>query len=89
MQAPGPKAAAVVRSLAAGAAAQRDAYHVFRQNSDLVYVRIEDDLVITAGGNEVLTAACPKQIEELERACRSSTSPSSPLSQLAQIRTGT
>jgi Xaa-Pro aminopeptidase len=33
-------------------------------------VRIEDDLVITASGNEVLTAACPKEIEELEYACR-------------------
>jgi Xaa-Pro aminopeptidase len=33
-------------------------------------VRIEDDLVITADGNEVLTRACPKEIEELELACR-------------------
>jgi Xaa-Pro aminopeptidase len=33
-------------------------------------VRIEDDLVITASGNDVLTAACPKEIEELEYACR-------------------
>jgi Xaa-Pro aminopeptidase len=32
-------------------------------------VRIEDDLVITATGAEVLTAACPKEIEELERIC--------------------
>ena len=33
-------------------------------------VRIEDDVVITATGHDVLTAACPKEIEELERACR-------------------
>ncbi len=30
-------------------------------------VRIEDDLVVTAGGHENLTAAIPKQIDELER----------------------
>ena len=32
-------------------------------------VRIEDDILITAGGNEVLTAGTPKTIEEVERAC--------------------
>jgi Xaa-Pro aminopeptidase len=34
-------------------------------------VRIEDDVVVTPGGHDVLTAACPKEVEELERACRS------------------
>jgi Xaa-Pro aminopeptidase len=34
-------------------------------------VRIEDDVAITGTGNEVLTAACPKQIAELEAICRS------------------
>jgi Xaa-Pro aminopeptidase len=33
-------------------------------------IRIEDDVAITADGNEVLTAACPKEIVDVERACR-------------------
>jgi Xaa-Pro aminopeptidase len=33
-------------------------------------VRIEDDVAVTATGNEVLTAACPKEIAELEQLCR-------------------
>ena len=32
-------------------------------------VRIEDDVLVTADGHEVLTAACPKEIEEVEAAC--------------------
>ncbi|HMG21481.1 MAG TPA: aminopeptidase P N-terminal domain-containing protein [Kofleriaceae bacterium] len=34
-------------------------------------VRIEDDVAVTADGHQVLTAACPKEVEELEHACRS------------------
>jgi len=33
-------------------------------------VRIEDDVLVTAGGNEVLTAAIPKSVDEVESACR-------------------
>jgi Xaa-Pro aminopeptidase len=32
-------------------------------------VRIEDDVLVTADGNEVLTAGTPKTVEEVERAC--------------------
>ena len=32
-------------------------------------IRIEDDVLITAGGHEVLTAGTPKTIEEVERTC--------------------
>jgi Xaa-Pro aminopeptidase len=33
-------------------------------------VRIEDDVAITADGHDILTAACPKEVEDLERLCR-------------------
>jgi Xaa-Pro aminopeptidase len=33
-------------------------------------IRIEDDVVVTATGHDVLTAACPKKIEDIEAACR-------------------
>lgn len=34
-------------------------------------VRIEDDVAILDGGQEILTAACPKEIADVEAACRS------------------
>jgi Xaa-Pro aminopeptidase len=34
-------------------------------------VRIEDDVLITADGCEVLTASVPKQVADVERACQS------------------
>jgi len=33
-------------------------------------IRIEDDIVITGSGNDILTFACPKEIADIERACR-------------------
>ncbi len=32
-------------------------------------VRIEDDVLVTAGGHENLTAACPKRVADLEAIC--------------------
>ncbi len=33
-------------------------------------IRIEDDILVTADGNENLTAAIPKEVDEVEAACR-------------------
>ena len=33
-------------------------------------VRIEDDVLVTADGCEVLTAACPKSVKAVEKACK-------------------
>jgi Xaa-Pro aminopeptidase len=35
-------------------------------------VRIEDDILVTAGGHEVLTAGTPKTVDEVERTCAES-----------------
>ncbi len=35
-------------------------------------VRIEDDLLVTRAGNEILTAAIPKEVEDVEEACQAS-----------------
>jgi len=32
-------------------------------------VRIEDDVVVTEGGHDVLTAGIPKEIDDVEAAC--------------------
>jgi Xaa-Pro aminopeptidase len=34
-------------------------------------VRIEDDVLVTSHGHEILTAMCPKEIADVEAACRS------------------
>jgi len=33
-------------------------------------VRIEDDVLVTAKGREVLTASCPKEVADVEAAVR-------------------
>jgi Xaa-Pro aminopeptidase len=33
-------------------------------------IRIEDDVLVTADGNEVLTAAAPKEIDDIEALMR-------------------
>jgi Xaa-Pro aminopeptidase len=35
-------------------------------------VRIEDDILIPAGGHEVLTAGTPKTVDDVERTCAES-----------------
>jgi len=40
-------------------------------------IRIEDDVLVTRKGPEVLTAGAPKRIDEIERACRNGAGPSS------------
>ena len=36
-------------------------------------IRIEDDLLVTPGGNENLTSAVPVDIDEVEAVCRETT----------------
>ncbi len=38
-------------------------------------IRIEDDVLVTADGPDVLTAAVPKSVDEVERACQGSAEP--------------
>jgi Xaa-Pro aminopeptidase len=40
-------------------------------------VRIEDDVLVTASGNEVLTRACPKEIADLEALVGAASGPAS------------
>ena len=42
---------------------------VLDRYADVRGIRIEDDVLVTPSGHEVLTAAAPKSIEELERLC--------------------
>jgi Xaa-Pro aminopeptidase len=38
-------------------------------------IRIEDDVLVTVHGHEVLTAGIPKTVEEVEAACAASFEP--------------
>ena len=47
-------------------AADSDAPERFRG----IGIRIEDDILVTLGAPDVLTAACAKSIEQVEAACQ-------------------
>ena len=62
-----PLAPGMVITIEPGLYVPADADHHLRG----LGIRIEDDVAITTAGHEVLTAACPKEIDALEAACRS------------------
>ena len=43
--------------------------HVVPRELRGIGIRIEDDVLITADGNDVLTAGTPKTVDEVERTC--------------------
>ena len=65
---PRPLEANMVITIEPGLYISRDAQDVPDEYRG-IGVRIEDDVAVTATGNEVLTAACPKEIAELEAIC--------------------
>ena len=47
--------------------------HVIPPEFRGIGIRIEDDLLVTPGGNENLTSAVPVDIDEVEAVCRETT----------------
>jgi len=63
-----PLAAGMVITVEPGLYIAKDAADVPAEYRG-IGIRIEDDVAITDSGNEVLTAMCPKEIDELEAIC--------------------